>query len=165
MQNRSSRPPTAHFLPSFHTTKPLTTSSTFALSLGVGYARTLIKIMQSIPTMTISTITLIVAIISLSSCATERLVRVEGERLIQPYKGVKKQEFIGFAGDGAYAVVTFTPWFPWSNPKEAIWWCRIYDLSPSQFETLKSRIKVLKTHPTLHPTLQPGWEQQYNEAR
>ena len=81
----------------------------------------------------------------LAGCATESTVQVEPQRLLQQhYKEASKQEFIGFANDRAFAVVTLVPFAPWSIPRTEIWWCPIHELSPGQFEILKPRIEIPK---------------------
>ena len=70
-------------------------------------------------------------------------VKVEPQRLMQQrYEEFSQQEFIGFADDRAFAVVTLIPFAPWSIPKTVVWWCPIHELSPGQFDSLKSRIKI-----------------------
>ncbi len=79
----------------------------------------------------------------LAGCAAESTVRVNPDRLVQQrHKESSKQEFIGFADDRAFVVVTLIPFAPWSIPETVVWWCPIHELSPEQFDTLKSRIKV-----------------------
>jgi len=87
-----------------------------------------------------------VAILALlPGCATESTVQVEPQRLMQQrHKEASKQEFIGFADDRAFAVVTLIPFAPWNIPKTEIWWCPIHKLSPEQFDILKSRIEIPK---------------------
>lgn len=81
----------------------------------------------------------------LTGCATESTVRVEPQRIVQQkYDEVSKQEFVGFADDRAFVVVTHIPFAPWSIPKTDIWWCPIHELSQEQLAILKTRIKVPK---------------------
>jgi hypothetical protein len=80
----------------------------------------------------------------LTGCATESTVQVGSKQFFQPYQGASKQEFIGFAGGRAFEEVTLIPFAPWSIPKTIIRSCPVYELSPEQFEVLKSRIKIPK---------------------
>ncbi len=69
-------------------------------------------------------------------------MQVDSRRLVQQYKGASQQKFIGFADDRAFEVVTLIPFFPWNSPRKVIWWCPVSELSPAQFEILKSRMEI-----------------------
>jgi hypothetical protein len=71
-------------------------------------------------------------------------MKVDSRQLFQPHKGASQQEFIGFADDRAFDVVTLIPFAPWNIPKTVIRWCPVHEMSPGQFEILKSRIKIPK---------------------
>jgi hypothetical protein len=90
------------------------------------------------------TISATVIVALLTGCASEPTVQVNSKELFQPFKGASKQEFIGFADYRAFECVTLIPFAPWNNPKTFIRWCPVHELSPEQFESLKSRIKIPK---------------------